>query len=253
MNGVRPPRLTRTFDLAAPMVTTNPNVNPEVDYQPPPQDDPTAQAIAKILLTGAAVATTVAALSALLRGAGISRQAVQAAYGIANSGTRHVPNARPGKSGLSKSSASTRQVAQSDVYFRSAYILNASRRINASLRSGKSVRSAVGRESQFYRQHENARANRLRAATASQRASEQFGPLLGWYHNPLLNNEAECLAASGNNYYPAQGTVIGLPGAVHMNCGCYGGPPHENGQMVNDVLSQFRGTAPKKFKLKLVS
>jgi hypothetical protein len=71
--------------------------------------------------------------------------------------------------------------------------------------------------------------------------------------NPLLNNEAECIAANGHNFYAEHGTVIGLPGSVHNRCGCYAGPPWTGAAMVDDVFRNLTALKPKvhaKFKLK---
>lgn len=101
------------------------------------------------------------------------------------------------------------------------------------------LKIALADENLLYQRHEQARKGRLRAAAQTASASKKYGQLLGWYLDPSLNNDAECIAANGNNYYARTGTVIGWPGSVHPNCGCTPGPPHANGGMVNDVINQM--------------
>ncbi len=205
---------------------TSPHVH---QVQPPPQDDPTTSAAAQILDTAADTAGAVAALLVLLAPLRIGAEAIEAALHLVNRGTKHTPRPK-GSTDLA------RKVAADELYFRAAYLIRAAHRIQADLDNGLSIREAVARERRYYEAHEKARKQRLLAARKVAVAHAWFGPLLGWYLNPLLNNEAECIAANGHNFDALVGTVIGLPGSVHAGCGCYPGPPWEGAGMVDDAV-----------------
>lgn len=194
----------------------------------PVEDNDLAQAIARIMQKEKSATRRVAAIHALLRQLGISKQAILFAYG-ASSKSATVPNNSPGKHGLKRSSEAMKAARARELYYRSLYIVSSSRRVQERLNEGKTVRTVLADESLNYRRHEAARRNRLDAAGQSAQAESQFGLVLGWYHNPALNNEIECLTASGHNFLASEGTIIGFPGAVHPNCGCKAGPPHEGG------------------------
>ena len=226
------------------MAAINPPQQKYHTVQPPPEDDQTVQVVAEILLAGLAIDATVHALMAVMP-SHITREAVTAALGLANRGTSHRPNAKLSRHGLSGKPKTVVKVRDHDLYFRASYLLNASHRIQQSLDRGETIRAALSEESLNYRRHESARAGRLAAAGRVEHAAAVFGPLLGWYLNPLLNNEPECIVADGNNFWAEEGTVIGYPGSVHPNCGCYPGPPHTEGRMVNDVLHNVVRFAPR--------
>lgn len=236
------------YDLAVPTVTSNPNPGTQATIQPPPQDDETVFAIAQILATVPSPKKAVAALTALLVGTGITAAALTMALGMANKGTAHTPNSRLG--GMAPG-APTEAARAQELYYRAAYLLNASRRIQTGLNKKQPVKVALTQEETFYRQHEAARRNRLESATKVLAASRAFGPLLGWYVNPLLQNEIECLTANGHNFYAEQGTLIGYPGSVHPHCGCQAGPPIPGGGLVNDALSKIITVKSRPYKLKV--
>lgn len=243
-----------------------------VHVVPPPIDqDTTVRAIAKILL-GVSRFTRISSdntaetngLYLLLERFGISKIAVQMAVGLTSTeggtrrGTAHVPNAR-----LNGQSLTTpiKEVRDTEVYFRAAYLANAAQRMQRSLDAGATQNEALQREAPFYQLHEKARRGRLDSVAQVQRAAGTYGApdpagggtMVGWYLNPLLNNEAECIAANGHNFIAEDSTVIGYPGSVHPNCGCYAGSPWPGAGMVNDVLSnviKLQKTAKPKFKLK---
>lgn len=153
---------------------------------------------------------------------------------------------RDARAGEDQQLTIVREARRAEVFYRAGYVLNASKRLTESLTDRDETWSqAWNKERNYHRQHEKARSGRLDAAAQVQVAAEFFGQdteggiLLGWYHNPLLNNTPDCLAASGNNFYAAQGTAIGYPGSVHENCGCYAGPVHTLGGMVNEVLKNL--------------
>jgi hypothetical protein len=239
-------------ELSAPVVTTADNVDPTYTQQAPPQDDHLVADIAAILIAGYALKQTIDAIVNLLTPYGYLKEAISAAVSLSDSGTNAMPNLRLGKNGVQDASAALRAIRRQEVYYRAAYVLNASRRIQAGLDQGKPLRVIIGRESDYYRQHEAARRGRLNSAAKVQKAASDFGPLLGWYHNPMLNNEIECLTASGHNFYADEGTMIGLPGSVHQNCGCTAGPPIPGAGMVNDALALLlkRSSGKRAFKIK---
>jgi hypothetical protein len=133
-----------------------------------------------------------------------------------------------------------RQVRDDELYFRSAYVVAASKRINASMKGGMTFRQAMAQERPFSKAHEQARRNRLSTSIKMQQQTDLFGPLLGWYRDPTSNSESECYQADGHNFYAAEGTVIGFPGSVHPHCHCVAGPPHPGGGMVNDQVGLHR-------------
>jgi hypothetical protein len=150
------------------------------------------------------------------------------------------------------------KVRDTEIYTRSAYLANAAKRMQRTLDEGGTQRDALRREAPHYRAHEHARKGRLDSAAQVEYAARQIGvpdergTLLGWYTNPLLNNDGECLAANGHNFYAEEGTIIGLPGSVHNNCGCYAGPVHQGAGLVNEAVAnivRFARTRPT-FKLK---
>lgn len=205
----------------------------------------------------------VAGITHLLAPYGIRTRAVRMALGLAytsggyQKGTSHTPNARLAKHGATLT-GKVREVRDTEVYFRAAYLANAAQRLQRSLNAGSTEREALRREAPYYRMHEEARRGRLHAAAQVQTAARTFGikddrgTLVGWYLNPLLHNEVECVTANGHNFYAEEGTVIGLPGSVHNRCGCYAGPPHVGAMMVNEAMAnvvKFQKSRPK-FKLK---
>lgn len=208
--------------------------------QPPPQNDEIVRQVAEILATGAAITTLAAGISALLPD--IETSVLLASLGLVNSGTAHTPNNRPSAVGLPHSGSAMQVARGQELYFRAAYLVRAARRMQEDIAEGKPIRTALAQESLHYRQHEAARKGRLNSVAKASKAAEMYGDLLGWYLNPLLNNEIECIHADGNNFSAAEGTVIGYPGAVHPNCGCAAGPPIEGAGMVNDAVASILRT-----------
>lgn len=217
----------------------------------------TTKAIADVLTTtsrfrriGQDQRAEVAGLVHLLRPYGIKAPAIRLAIGLTHSeggsrrGTAHAPNARLAAHGATLDGI-VRSVRDREVYFRAAYVANAAQRMQATMGAGEDPATALKRERPYYQAHERARKGRLEAAAQVQTAAQhvgwpdEHGTLLGWYLNPLLHNEVECQTANGHNFYAEEGTVIGLPGSVHSNCGCYAGTPHEGATLVNDELSNF--------------
>lgn len=226
---------------------------------PAPQSDATVRSIAQVLMfsydqKAKTLTHQVAAISHILEPYGITPDSVLPALGLANRGTRARPNSRLAANGLQAASDSVKRVAADDLYYRAAYVMNASKRIQQSLNAGLSQRKALAKEYPNMQLHEQARKGRLNAAASVSKAAGQFGPLLGWYLNPLLNNESECITANGHNFYAEEGTVIGLPGSVHNKCGCKAGPPIPGAALVNDVMGNvIQFGKIKKFKLRTKS
>lgn len=237
---------------------------------PSVDEDTTVRQIARVLLASARFQrlevdfpSEVAGLLVLLKPYGIKEQAIRMALGLTHTeggsrrGTAHAPNARLSEHGATLD-GQVREVRDSEVYFRAAYLANAAKRMQAAMDGGATEREALRREAPYYRAHEEARKGRLTSAAQVQFAARLFGShdghgtLVGWYLNPLLRNEVECITANGHNFYAEEGTVIGLPGSVHNRCGCYAGQPHEGASLVNDAMYhvvKFQRSRPA-FKLK---
>lgn len=243
----------------------------ERHYQPPKIDnDKTVRSIAKVLQLSrrtrglsADTAAEIEALRQLLKPYGIKTDAIQIAISLTRTdsgtyrGTAHAPNARLAGH-AARLTGRVRDVRDAEIYFRAAYLANAAERMQRSLNAGATQQEALRREKVYYLAHERARRGRLDSAAQVQTAADLFGQadgrgtLVGWYLNPLLHNEVECRTASGHNFYAEEGTVIGLPGSVHANCGCYAGQPHQGASLVDDVLGnvvRFTKSQPK-FKLR---
>lgn len=206
---------------------------------PPPSNDPTTQAVARILAAAATYEAATAALAAFLAPWHISTDAIAAALRLASRGTNHTPRPR-GATPLA------RGASEAELYYRAAYIVRAAARIQANLDAGLSLREAIGRERPYQQAHEKARRARQLAVKRVNEQAAMFGQVLGWYLNPLLNNERECIAANGHNFDVLQGTVIGWPGAVHAGCGCEAGPPWEGAGWVNDAVQHHIVYGPGK-------
>lgn len=210
---------------------------------PPPSDVPLTQRVAEILLAAYALDKTVALLAELLAPYRLGRAALAAAVSIA-SRSAHTPRAVMAALDIdprSNAAHVSRHAARNDVYYRAAYVVKAAGRIQRSLDQGMSVDDAIKAELPNFEAHREARRRRLDAAGKTALAAETYGALLGWYRNPLLDSDTDCIAADGNNFYAAQSTIIGWPGSVHPNCGCWAGPPHEGGGMVDHVLGTVLG------------
>lgn len=220
--------------------------------QPPPQDDHTVAKVAAILAAGYAINKAADLILPLLSPFGVTRDAVVAAIGLANNGTAATPNARHRVAPGSTLDDTVKAAKSAELYFRAAYLANAAKRITLETRNGQSMRVALQKERTFYHRHEKARAQRLDAVSRVSAMAALHGPLLGWYKNPLLNNESECNAADGCNFLASTPPVIGYPGTVHAGCGCIPGPPIEGAPMVDTATKPFYtlGNSKPKFKLK---
>lgn len=235
------------IDLASANAQRKPKPQQQVQAQPPPQTTQTGTAVAAvaaILLAGGAASAIEDKVHGVLSRWRIDKATVHEVMKIVRQGTAHVPRASGDQHVIN--------VRTYDLYYRAAYICNAAFR----LMKGESP----AEERRYFAQHEAARKHRLAAAQQVETAAAFFGQpveggtMLGWYLNPLLNNEAECIAANGHNFLAEKGTLIGYPGAVHTGCGCYAGPPHTAAAMVDEVLGNVRALHPvtsrAKFRLR---
>lgn len=217
---------------------------PPVTVPPPPSEDTLVRQVAAILAAGLALNVAAEGIAALLK---LPVAPVAAVLRLTRRSSAHRPRTRfapHGVHGSAEADATARRMlratADADLYFRAAYVANASRRLAAKLDAGADLRAAVAAEARFAQMHEKARATRAAVAADVGRKAARFGPLLGWYLNPLLHNEVECITADGHNFHAERGTVIGWPGAVHAGCGCTAGPPHLGAGMVNDAIRRSR-------------
>jgi hypothetical protein len=200
-------------------------------HEPLPADAAT-QAVAKILQRGSPTGITARAIRHVT---GASTLSVIASLGLAGTGTKHRPNARLRAAEGARTVGVVKDVRDNELYFRAAYIVAASGRLNADLKRKLPLRQALAKERPFQKAHEKARRNRQEVATQIQQQQKSWGPLLGWYRDPLSeHSESECRDAHGHNFYADKGTVIGWPGAVHPHCHCKAGAPWPDGGMVDD-------------------
>lgn len=201
--------------------------------QPPPSDSKLNQRIAEILITAATIYIAAKLIEKLLRPYGIGAEAILAAVKISSRGTSHKQRAKFKANGIdyrAPHSSLIRKTANEDLYFRAAYVVQSSHRLQKAMNEAHAETPApveLADESLNYKRHEVARKQRMQAAMKVTRAAQLFGDTLGWYLNPMLNNEAECIAANGNNFRIDEIPLIGAPGMVHVGCGCVAGPPHD--------------------------
>lgn len=240
-------------DLAVLDVASPASAQATVTVQTPPTQDELVQHVVEILLAGYALHETAQAIAALVPG--ISARIVMLAIGNSGGMHGHTAHAKLETMGLHVGTPGAKvasSAAQREVFYRAAYILRASERIGADITQGEPIGKTLADEKVNFKAHESARRGRLDAAARAGQAANAYGPLLGWYLDPLLNNEAECIAANGHNFYADQSTVIGDPGSVHPRCGCVPGPPIEGAGMVNDAIAKARAVVigkPRKYGL----
>lgn len=206
---------------------------------PPPQNSQVVRDVAIILASYAAIVVMAEGIEVLLAPFHVRKAAIMAALGIANNGTSARPYAPLKRNGIDPASSTAdavRTAAQDDLYYRAAFVVMSSQRIQKGLDAGVPLAKSISDEARNHLSHESARRNRLDTAAQVARAATLFGPLLGWYRDPFRNSEPECIAADGHNFYAEQGTIIGLPGAVHPHCACHAGPPIDGAGMVNDAV-----------------
>lgn len=198
--------------------------------QQPPQEDHLVRDIAAILAVGASMAAVGAAVALLLAplglGAGVAALAVKVAYSKVFGGPPSPSRMVAGIYGVSgdASGSETAQDSQ-ELYYRAAFILNASKRIDERIKRGQTAEQAVAAERANVKRHLDARARRAEIARQVAEVAKVHGPLLGWYAKMDARTSAECRAANGKNFDAETVPVIGYPGSVHPNCRCAPGAP----------------------------
>lgn len=238
-------------DLANPYVGLSDDPDATATVQTPPTDDETVQHIAEILLAGYLMAKTVGLLHALIPS--ISSDVWTAVIDSTGPVSAAAPLSAHDLAPSSIGATVARSAARREAFYRAAYIARAGERVQAEVNDGEGIVTALKSQVPTLRQHIAARTNRLHAAAVVGQQANRFGLLLGWYLDPLLNNEPECIAANGHNFYADQSTVIGDPGAVHLFCGCKAGPPIPGAGMVNDEIAKSHAvifSSPRKYGLK---
>jgi hypothetical protein len=229
----------------------DPTAADTVTVQTPPDEDLTTQQIVAILLAAYTLDQTAKAIADIVPG--IDIEVWKATIKATQNFSAHAPLLAHDLEGDSAGASVAKSAARREVVYRAAYIARAAGRIQEDVNGGKTIKEAVRAEVPVYRSHEAARRNRLDAAARVGVAANRFGNLLGWYLDPLLNNERECIVANGHNFHADESTVLGDPGAVHLNCGCVAGPPIAGAGMVNDAVAASRQVIfeePRKYGLR---
>lgn len=124
---------------------------------------------------------------------------------------------------------------------RAAYVVAATRRIAEEMTEAKvhgeseesGLSEAVSKENVYFLQHVNADAERIASATSIDSVAARYGDIIGWYANDDERVTAECRAANGKNFRVSDPPSIGYPGATHVECRCYPGPPHANAELLS--------------------
>jgi hypothetical protein len=246
--------VTRPVDRPADQATV-------VEAHPEPaEQNATVAAVAEVLMVGVGISIAATEIAAILAPYLIGRRAIAAVLKLIDAhprATAHRPNARLAVNAIERAdpaAAIVRQAARNEVYARASFLIASSSRVqrdvNVAAADGSdttaALREALVRERGYFARHQAARQRRIDVAAKAAIAAKQYGPVLGWYREPESNSEAECRIADGNNFYAAEGTIIGYPGAVHPNCACQAGPPHKGGRMVNEALTGHIMLVPRK-------
>lgn len=202
---------------------------PSHAVSPPPEDDQLIRAIAALLVVDAGIGVTAAAISGLV---GVPVQPLHLALQLANRGRMH----RPRSVGTG---VSNRAQAESELYYRAAYVLNAARRIWERFMDRDTPAQALKAEVPNFKAHAAAAANRQLAAAEITRLGSIYGARLGWYASLDGRETPECAAADGHNFEVGQRPVIGYPGSVHRYCRCKAGPPIAGASSVDQATRKF--------------
>jgi hypothetical protein len=117
-----------------------------------------------------------------------------------------------------------------------AFALTGARRLSDKASTGRSFSEAASAEQSYNVQHEAANKVRAEAIVAAKQQKSLTGPLVGWYAHSDVKTSPACRLANGHNFDALRGTLIGYPGSVHPHCRCEVGPPHPDGQFVDDVI-----------------
>jgi hypothetical protein len=213
----------------------------QASQPPPPQ--PSAYDLALAAATALATALTVAAAAAVLAGifaaAKIRETALRAALSV-------VMGMPPGAEGFY--GPATAQVARLNLIRRAQFLVASSRRFNDQMiliASGgadpQSVFDMMDAERRYYGLHLEAGRNRMAAAAQADSAAMDYGALLGWYTRIDARTSPECLAADKHNFRVDAMPLIGFPGAVHLHCRCFPGPPFPGASVLPAASVLARG------------
>jgi hypothetical protein len=161
--------------------------------------------------------------------------------------------------------AAVQAVHRTNLMRRAAYLGQAARRMStAATGDPRTMGVAIATEQRYLLQHLQAMSQREVAATAvasqarrqareAKREGSTWNGLVGWYAVNDAHTSAECKAANGCNFDPTSVPPIGFPGAVHANCRCKPGPPHNTDRRVERVRSEYnpgKSQAPRRVFLK---
>jgi len=186
-------------------------------------------AAAEVLATASTVAGAAAVLAPVFAAFKIKSAALHAALSVVMG---HPPDAE-GFYG-----PATAQTARLNLIRRAQFLVNSSRRFNevlARVAGGadpREILDLMAAERRYYGQHMEANWNRMQAAARVDTSAMFHGLLLGWYAYRDKHTSPECLAAHRHNFRADQMPAIGFPGAVHLHCRCWPGPPFPAAPMV---------------------
>lgn len=200
------------------------------DPQPPSKqsqqrDAAVIAAITALILVGASTGALTQKIRILLEPFGITAAVAAAVVRMALR-IPITPKLPPGGVALAAAPALETQ-------FRSAYILQASRRVQQAMREGKSLDVALREEQRNLQLHLSAQSNRVVMAKRVDEAASKYGSLLGWYATLDGRTSPECRQANGKNFRVDERPAIGYPGAVHPHCRCKVGKPHASGALLS--------------------
>ena len=200
--------------------------------QQEPQN-PTAEEVEGVLvllLAGASVGATAAAISKFLK---IPLKSLVAVLLMVSVGpkppfavSKSHPQAGPG---VQKHTSPTQITADANNLYRAAFLVNSSRRVSAANEPKKQME----REQQFWQMHVSASNRRMIMAKDAEVAAEEHGKLLGWYTTIDARTDDACRAANRRNFDVSNPPVIGWPGSVHGFCRCKVGPPFPGAKLVD--------------------
>jgi hypothetical protein len=237
---------------------TTPQPAPPHDHQPEPtpDQDGLVAAIAAVLLVGASLGLTAAALAALLRRRGftISTRSLLLALKLASARTKHQPRM------IGRTDVARAQQGM-EAHYRAAYVLNAAGRLEAAKQAAlaelefravqdhreltaaerdkaeaAAYSAAMQRERSYELAHERARRRRMEAAVQVAEAANRWGVILGWHTHRDDRTTPECYAAHGTNFRADIPPVIGWPGTLHGGtCRCRAGRPFRGAVTTDDA------------------
>lgn len=215
--------------------------------QAPPEESAFVEVVAGLLVVGASVAATQAAVAAAMAPLALTGKAVGGAVVLAaREALRGFP--RPFGDGVVPRMPTRAPTTAGEVtrrrerYYRAAYVVNAAKRVHRGMRSGQSVQVALRAELVNWKRHLEAVQNRRERATQVDAAAARFGALLGWGAVMDARTSADCRQANGKNFNAGTKPAIGYPGTVHPHCRCVPRAPWEGGAMLPTKRRRRGGT-----------